>query len=323
MGTVADLDTFLTGSPFSSRAEGEPHGGAWQTYREDCRRLLDAVAGGWPQEGGEYEKTAKGLIEVAGDAAATTRQILALYDNILATAKEALLLENYAVMGKRPATPSLDGPHAFAGILGHATDAFPLADKQRDVLAHLAVAEDGEILAVNGPPGTGKTTMLLSAIAGEWVRAARVGDDPPVVAASSTDNQAVTNIIDAFGKDFAHGEGDFAGRWLPGIGSFGLYLPSRTREAKASQTYQIESFFEGLETEDYLRDATAAYLAAAKIALPELKSPDVQGAVDALRARIDMEETGSLRQGARDTGSGPGDGRTRAGLRPRRGPGRA
>ena len=289
VGTVADLDTFLTGSPISSPGDDEPHDGAWQTYRDDCKRLLDAVAGGWPREGGEYEKTGKGLIEVAGDAAATTRQILALYDNILATGPKAPLLEAYAVMGKSPATPGLDRPHAFAGRLGHATDAFPLADKQRDVLAHLAVAEDGEILAVNGPPGTGKTTMLLSAIAGEWVRGARAGGDPPVVAAASTTNQAVTNVIDAFGKDFAQGEGEFAGRWLPGIGSFGLYLPSRSREAKALEKYQTETFFDGLETEDYLRDATAAYLAAAEIALPELKSPDVQGAVDALRGRIDME----------------------------------
>ena len=105
VGTVADLDTFLTGSPFSSPGEDEPHDGAWQSYREDCRRLLDAVAGGWPREGGEYEKTGKGLIEVAGDAAATTRQILALYDNILATGPKAPLLETYTVTEKRPATP--------------------------------------------------------------------------------------------------------------------------------------------------------------------------------------------------------------------------
>ena len=261
----------------------------WKRYLDKCRRLLKTVADGWPYEDGEYERTGKGLLEVTSDASATIRGILALYDDILTTRPKAPLLEAYAVTGKRPVSPVLDAPHKFAGRLGHATDGFPLADKQRDVLAHLAVAEAGEILAVNGPPGTGKTTMLLSAIASEWVRAARAGGDPPVVAAASTNNQAVTNIIDAFAKDFAQGDGDFAGRWLPDIRSFGFYLPARSRRARASVNYQTEDFFEGLETEGYMRKAKAAYLAAARIALPELKALEVQAVVEALRDRIDAE----------------------------------
>lgn len=70
----------------------------------------------------------------------------------------------------------------------------------------------GEVIAANGPPGAGKTTLLLSAVAGLWVCAALRGEDPSVIVAASSNNQAVTNIIDAFGKDFAAGEGHFAGR---------------------------------------------------------------------------------------------------------------
>jgi KaiC/GvpD/RAD55 family RecA-like ATPase len=81
----------------------------------------------------------------------------------------------------------------------------------------LTVAEDGEILAVNGPPGTGKTTLLLSVIATEWAKAALEAGEPPMIVAASTNNQAVTNIIDAFGKDLARGRGPFAGRWLPDL----------------------------------------------------------------------------------------------------------
>lgn len=270
-------------------SEGEQHDEAWRRYRNDCKRLLDVVTGGWPNEDDEYEKTGTGLIEAAGDGAAPTRQILALYDNILTTRPKAPLLETYAASEKRKAVPCLGPSYAFAGRLGHGTDAYPLADGQRDVLAHLVAAEDGKILAVNGPPGTGKTSMLLSAVAGEWVRAARAGGEPPVIAAASTNNQAVTNIIDAFGKEFGRGDGDFAGRWLPEIESFGVYLPARSRDAKASQAYQTESFFEGLETEEYVRRAKAAYLAAAKTALPELRVLEVGAVVDALRERIDRE----------------------------------
>ena len=178
----------------------------------------------------------------------------------------------------------------FAGRLGHSNDAFPLADKQRDVLACMALAQDGEVLAVNGPPGTGKTTMLLSAIAGAWVGAARAGGDPPVVAAASTNNQAVTNIIDAFGKDFAEGDGPFAGRWLPGIGSFGLYLPAKSREEEARRRgYQTESFFEYIESREYVRKAEEAFLAKANAAFPELEARDARTVVEALHERIDLE----------------------------------
>jgi len=70
--------------------------------------------------------------------------------------------------------------------------------------------------------------MLLSAVAGLWVRAALRGEDPPVIVAGFSNSQAVTNIIDAFGKDFDRGVGPFAGRWLPEVESFGMFLASHS-----------------------------------------------------------------------------------------------
>jgi hypothetical protein len=43
---------------------------------------------------------------------------------------------------------------------------------------------------------------VLSIIATQWARAALEKAEPPVIIATSTNNQAVTNIIEAFGKDF-------------------------------------------------------------------------------------------------------------------------
>lgn len=88
--------------------------------------------------------------------------------------------------------------------------------------------------------------MVLSIIATEWARAALNKSEPPVVIATSTNNQAVTNIIEAFGKDFSAGSGPMAGRWLPDVKSFGAYFPSSGRRAEAAKKYQTEDFLNAL-----------------------------------------------------------------------------
>jgi hypothetical protein len=177
----------------------------------------------------------------------------------------------------------------FAERLGHAGDEYALAPAQRDALAHLLASEEGDILAVNGPPGTGKTTLLLSVVASLWAKAALAGGEPPVIVASSTNNQAVTNIIKAFGKDFATGTGPFAGRWLPDIDSFGTYFPSASSEAEMARIYQTKSFFSALENQEYLTKATHAYLAYAGQAFPG-QVDTVATVVELVRARIDQRQ---------------------------------
>ncbi|WP_169681642.1 hypothetical protein [Rhizobium sp. 57MFTsu3.2] len=63
-----------------------------------------------------------------------------------------------------------------------------------------------------------------------------------MIVAASSNNQAVTNIIDAFEKDFDRGVGPFAGRWLPEVESFGMFLASNSRRLEAARRYQTEEF---------------------------------------------------------------------------------
>ncbi|WP_166416948.1 AAA domain-containing protein [Cochlodiniinecator piscidefendens] len=251
--------------------------------------MLDSVSPGWPVDDGNYISAGVGLLKVADKPGGAIAQVIKLYDALLGENTNMPLLENLAGSPSPTKELSLKTEADFINRLGHASDEFPLADQQRQVLSYLSTGKSGDVLAVNGPPGTGKTTMLLSAIADAWVRAALDESTPPVIVAASTNNQAVTNIIDAFGKDFSEGSGPFAGRWLPDIKSYGLYLPAKSKEADAAGQYQTERFFVELESHEYVPRAKGAFMEAGKTAFPNLKSPDVQGVVSFLHKRITEE----------------------------------
>ena len=282
IGAVEALDNFLTEEPLQL---GDPSD--WAAYLAHCRKMVDAVAKGWP-EGDEYYRPAGfGLLEPAEDASATVRNILDLYDKILADRPEAPLLAK--IVSPTPgsaADPKVET--ALSRRLGHSNPHFPLAEQQRQVLAWLDAATPGDVIAVNGPPGTGKTTLLLSAVAGLWVRAALNGGDPPVIVATSSNNQAVTNIIDAFGKDFAAGDGPLAGRWLPGVESFGMFLPANSRRQEAAEKYQTEDFQTRMETVDGFQAAREAWLASARAAFPDIQG-DVADYVAAIQRAIALQ----------------------------------
>ncbi len=131
-----------------------------------------------------------------------------------------------------------------------------------------------------------KTTLVLSIIATQWARAALEKSEPPVIIATSTNNQAVTNIIEAFGKDFSQGTGAMAGRWLPELKSFGAYFPSSTRKAEAAKKYQTEDFFNQVESKEYVEDALLFYLEKAKAAFPEKECSSPEKVIELLHGQL-------------------------------------
>ncbi|EKJ1189100.1 DNA2/NAM7 family helicase, partial [Escherichia coli] len=126
----------------------------------------------------------------------------------------------------------------------------------------------------------------LSIIATQWARAALEKSEPPVIIATSTNNQAVTNIIEAFGKDFSQGTGAMAGRWLPELKSFGAYFPSSTRKAEAAKKYQTEDFFNQIESKEYVEDALLFYLEKAKAAFPEKECSSPEKVIELLHGQL-------------------------------------
>ena len=157
----------------------------------------------------------------------------------------------------------------------------------KDKLLYRAIKADKlQSVIFYGPPGTGKTTLVLSIIATQWARAALEKSEPPVIIATSTNNQAVTNIIEAFGKDFSQGTGAMAGRWLPELKSFGAYFPSSTRKAEAAKKYQTEDFFNQVESKEYVEDALLFYLEKAKAAFPEKECSSPEKVIELLHGQL-------------------------------------
>ena len=79
--------------------------------------------------------------------------------------------------------------------VGQMGGAYPLSPSQREAMNHFGEIKEGNLLAVSGPPGTGKTTFLQSVVADMYVKSALKRERAPIIVAASTNNQAVTNIL--------------------------------------------------------------------------------------------------------------------------------
>ncbi|EPB4202407.1 TPA: AAA domain-containing protein [Yersinia enterocolitica] len=267
----------------------------WQRYLTESKSLLKNVAETWLSIHEQYEPAGYGYVIKANQPGGASIHILPMYDHLLSCKKEVPLLTRFASTKMPSVEPLLAANAMFCERLGHSGDEFPLAMAQRDALSHYLTQQSGDILAVNGPPGTGKTTLVLSIIATEWARAALNKTEPPVMIATSTNNQAVTNIIEAFGKDFSTGTGAMSGRWLPELKSYGAYFPSSGRKADSAKKYQTEDFFNRVESLEYVEEAQVFYLEKARAAFPSSDCSSPERVVDLLHERL-TKQSAQLKQ---------------------------
>jgi hypothetical protein len=213
------------------------------------------------------------------------RHLIKLYDHLIAKAPETPTLDTlrYTADRKTRKPTSLAQAEAYySAAVGHIDQEYPLSPSQREALVELIAMQTGEILAVNGPPGTGKTTLLQSVVAQLWVDAALKETECPLIVVTSTNVKAVENVLDSFGKIGAKIGHQ---RWLPYDGGFGLFLASASREtAFPTCTSDTHPFVEH-ETAEAVLSARNAYLDhATKYFGGKLES--VKAVVDALHSEL-------------------------------------
>lgn len=166
------------------------------------------------------------IVQLAGDKGMAAN-VIRLYNYILEGKEECRLLDVLTRLNPEKIVPSPEYSVVYGNRrhLGQLKCDFPLSVSQRETLAMYADPNCSDIFAVNGPPGTGKTTFLQTVVANQLVNhVVTHPESPQIIIACSANNQAITNILKGFVTET---EDPLSERWLPELGTLGLYLSSR------------------------------------------------------------------------------------------------
>lgn len=154
---------------------------------------------------------------------------------------------------------SIDSPECMKRHFGQMDNKFPLSPSQREVIHHLqknSPTRDGEVIAVSGPPGTGKTALLKSVVASLVVEAALLRKkNPPIIGIASTNNKAIMNVIDAFkieNTDEIENADVLQSRWveMSGHESLATYMPALIKDEYLCSTQKAEWHWKDIQSSD-------------------------------------------------------------------------
>lgn len=198
---------------------------SWQEYINYAETMYDKVLD--KQSAGKALRECDCAIEAEicclkyYDDFDATALIIALYDQLLIEKKTpelfTAMVELDAVRQVDDSDIEADQVQNMLDACGHVSSTFSLAPSQRRAVHGFNQLGRGKVLAVSGPPGTGKTTTLQDMVANLVTEHALKNEPAPLIVGMSTNNQAVTNIIDSFGNIVSSDPQSLDYRWIPRI----------------------------------------------------------------------------------------------------------
>lgn len=267
IGTPKQYDEFLSKNQFESVQ-------SWPELLAYIKNMLNAVAGTTElsEIDPDYTNFDQSILILEEKVRNTRDAIQNIYNDIIDGAEPSNLY--HALTKTKPCKlkqllSAEQHEKLYLQHLAQMTGEFSLSPKQRIALnyyLHGSTVGDEPILAINGPPGTGKTTLIRSVVANLWVEKAIEGNEPPIIVATSNNNQAITNILDSFANIDEHGLPEsLLGRWLPDLSTYGLYCCSKDRGGKSHYAYyeaDNSGLFQHMQTQAYINKAKHFYLKA-------------------------------------------------------------
>ena len=223
---------------------------SWEAYWQSSERFFKEVTQ-WTFQ--KFHPSA-GRIQmgiVLADHGNFIRHIQDVYNFLLKKNPKAIPLGPFQeILEKSPESYLLSPKEVFVSTahLGQIQREFPLSPSQRKALSSFLHENCGKVFAVNGPPGTGKTTLLQSVIAHYVVRHVLEDKEPPLIVGCSNSNQAIRNILDSMNLKEGEGNSRLGKRWLKDVESLGLYLTSQknVKDHEYDQYLRIsDSWFQG------------------------------------------------------------------------------
>lgn len=300
LGTIDELDTFYEENPYPdyehpAQGESEERLSIEDTLAY-CDRMLAEVCRGdleQPLEGLRYQRLDNPILILKAEQDASIKPLLAVYDALETLNATAPCLERFVgpLEQRESPHPASDRDLARPGVQwGTLQPEVRLSDDQiRAVNASLTM-KPGSVLAINGPPGTGKTAILKEIVATQVVRSVLGNQPAPLLAITSTNNQAIRNAMESLTR-YTTGNQILHQRWINDVEGFAVYAVSQHGEALADE-YNLFTLnrLDNLEqTLDLAQAAVQFCRRANEVLRPETPYSTIEDACSGLKRRLRSE----------------------------------
>jgi hypothetical protein len=236
IGQFSDYDEFISNLPYAPTSLSDTFQFATNLFKKVTGACLPLLQRWADPNTPNFELEGFDLVSewqaVVDDPRIIAFHLMKLYDNIEShlskPGSESLVLldrlRTIKALETKPPQTVAKSEKWYAETVGHVSSQYPLSPTQRMAMVELTRLGQGRVLAVNGPPGTGKTTLLHSVVAQMWVDAAlNEAEECPLIVVTSTNKKAVENALESFGEICASSGHE---RWHPYKRGFGLFFAS-------------------------------------------------------------------------------------------------